>query len=335
MRVTSASAGDSVFPGRSGQLLFTQKACTPSCDKHFAAMNADGSSFHLLRPYGNWAGYTPSPDGRYVLIHGGSSHFGETPTVVRYLRPEGGAIRTIISAALSNRTGLSVGNAGWLPDGKRIAFIANKGAHTGIYTIGIDGSKLRKVRVFADPGGRRGNSDFEFSSFAPAPDGRRYAFSRGIGLSRSLWVMNANGSGLRRISTRCWLTITDWSPDSKRLLIVAGDQTPADPECLNESGLETVSATTGKATRLVTEKRVDTGPQDGYGTSAPYGGFSPDGKRIVFVVDRSRCGGANTIMVMNADGTGVRTVRQGPGEIVNRQCHHTDYGAPVWRSVRR
>lgn len=297
-------------------------------------MSADGSSFRLLSPNKKWFGSRLSPDGRRVLVHSGGS-LGELPTSIAALNLAGGKAIPIYSGLLSIRTELSVAVGDWLPDGKRIAFLGNKGSRTGIYTIGVDGKGQRKVRVFSDRPIRLGGPTM--NGLTASPDGRRFAFVRGEGVS-SLYVMNADGSGLRRITSQCYLFINDWSPDSKRLLVTWGEK-DSQSRCVSEWGLYTMSANGGAARRVFTEKEVETGPGEAYGLQPPLRTFSPDGTRIAFIVQRlpGASGLHNTMMVMRANGTGVRTVRQGEArkdqDGVCTRC--ISFGGLGWRRVPR
>jgi hypothetical protein len=324
---TSASAEQTTYPGRNGKLVFAQ-TCKDysgsgegrSCARHFASMSADGSSFRLLSPNKTGGGRL-SPDGRSVLDGGGS--FGDLPTSISTVRLVGGKLTTIYSRLRSLRTELSVSPGDWLPDGNRIAFLGYKGSRTGIYTIGVDGKKQRTVRVFPDRPLERGGPTM--GSLTVSPNGRRFAFTRGTEGAVALYVINANGSGLKRIMSRCWLGIDDWSPDSKRLLVSIEEYPDPKAKCLSGPanwGLYIVSASSGAATRVFLEKPFETpnppwAPEPN-GLRPPFGFFSPDGTRIAFMVQRQPGAEAlyNTIMVMRANGSDVRTVRKGEARIV-------------------
>jgi Tol biopolymer transport system component len=251
------------------------------------------------------------------------------------VRVVGGKVTTIYSGRLSIRTELSVQAGDWMPDGKRIAFLGNKGSRTGIYTIGVDGKGQRKVRVFPDRPITAGGPTM--GNLRVSPDGRRFAFVRGTA-NNTLYVMNANGSGLRKITSQCYTILQDWSPDSKRLLVFWGDK-DAQSRCITDGGLYTVSADGGAARRVFTEKHVRTGPGEGYGNYPPLGTFSPDGTRIAFFVQRLPKGSGlwDTLMVMRANGAEVRTVLQGEARLnQNGDCTRCiSYGSLAWRRVAR
>jgi hypothetical protein len=238
LSASSASAEQMAHPGRNGKLVFAQ-TCTDysgsgegsSCAKHFASMSADGSAFRLLSPNKTSSGYRArlSPDGRSVLIGRGGS-LGELPTSIAAVGLVGGKVTTIYSGRLSLRTELSVQAGDRFPDGKRIAFLGYKRSRTGIYTIGVDGEGQRKIRVFPDRPNRAGGPTM--SELTVSPNGRRFAFTRGTVGAVALYVMNANGSGLKRILTKCALNIDDWSPDSRRLLVTWMERPDPKQPCL-------------------------------------------------------------------------------------------------------
>jgi Tol biopolymer transport system component len=338
--VTSASARQSAFPGRNGRILLDMHckagaaANSGSCGERYVMMNADGSSLRILRPV-RWYGARWSPDGQRILVARGDLF----PTSISVLKPAGGPVTVIWDRQRAKRTGLSVSNPDWL-SAKRIVFLGKKGggAWTGIYTMALDGTRLRKLRVFSGfVGGVRAS-----------PDGRRIAFGRhpsGRPIpTDDLYVMNADGSGLRLLRKRCSLVATDWSPDGKRLLVIsAATREGPVPECVLDYDLELMSVKNGAVTHLLTEKYVVTGPGQSYGGEFRAPSFSPDGTRIAFLVDRQPNGSrtTNTVMVMNSNGTGLRKVHQGEtrvgqdpnGEVFCIRC--VGYWSIAWQPLRR
>ena len=113
------------------------------------------------------------------------------------------------------------------------------GSDLGIYVANVDGSALTRLTT-----GRYDHNPVW------SPDARRIAFTR----SDAVLVMNANGSGLRRIGTGDWPA---WSPDGTRIAFHWGD------------GIAVVNAN-GANPRLVV-------PRSALGFS-----WSPDGRRIAY-----------------------------------------------------
>lgn len=92
--------------------------------------------------------------------------------------------------------------------GKTIVFQESSGG--AIYVIGSDGRGLRGLTTGMDP--------------AISPDGRQVAFTRwsasGLGSTGSLWVINLDGSGERRISGDLRQPKSPtWSPDGKQIVV--------------------------------------------------------------------------------------------------------------------
>jgi dipeptidyl aminopeptidase/acylaminoacyl peptidase len=333
--VTSASAGESAFPGRNGRILLDQGCVRGAqgqdltCGFRYVTMNADGSSFRVLRSNKRWYGARWSPDGKRILVASGV--FTEQPTSISVLNPAGGKVTSVWGFRRGFRTDLSVGGPDWL-SARQIVFLGWRKSRTGIYRMALDGTRLRKLRAFS--GGVRGLS--------ASPDGRRIAFTHHVArrYTDELYLMNADGSGLRRLGSRCRLGATDWSPDSRRLLVVsAATREGSSVECALDYDVDLVPANGGAATRVFTEKYVETGPGQGYGIYPPRPVFSPDGTRIAFLVQRlppTGWRGWNSVWVIKANGTGLREVRHAEVVLDENGCVRcVGYSSIAWQPVRR
>lgn len=111
-------------------------------------------------------------------------------------------------------------NLTWSPDGRRLAFEAGG----GIWTMDATGAHLARIASHA-------------ATPTWSPDGRRIAFTR-LGTpenlnwpKRALWVVNADGSGMRQLLSLSRLgrdldvsagpNSIDWSPDGRQLVLMA------------------------------------------------------------------------------------------------------------------
>src|SRR5215217_4427272 len=125
-------------------------------------------------------------------------------------------------------------NAGWSPDGKRIAFDSDRRNHQGrqeIYVMDADGSNVSRVTALP--------AKAEFDQAARfSPDGRRLVFTcywgnRSLSNGRftaetaALFTVNVDGSGLRRLTS--WglrPNDADWSPDGTKIVFEAYPRFP-------------------------------------------------------------------------------------------------------------
>jgi Tol biopolymer transport system component len=179
----------------------------------------------------------------------------------------------------------------WSPDGRKLAFVSRRDGNSEIYVMNADGSGLRKLT--------RTPSD----ELDPAwsPDGRAIAFVRekcvpsrtcATAYEKYLYVVNADGSGLRRLTTnKKHAFYPSWSADGKTIRY-GGYLVYAD----------------GSGRKKLHEARIWTNRN-----IALDGVWSPDGQRIAAVsVAHSPIEGQNTtklgLWVTNADGSNARRV---------------------------
>ena len=187
----------------------------------------------------------------------------------------------------------------WSPDGKRIAFEANRNWdnlwNSEIYIIDADGGNEQNLTN--NPG----------KDFLPSwsPDGKRIAFSsvrREEHFSSEIYVMDADGGNQRRLTENLkndWFP--SWSPDGKRIAFSSdrkGDGVNFEIYVMDADG--------GNQRRLTENRESDQSPV-----------WSPDGERIAFMSQRD---GNWEIYVMNADGGNQQNLTKNP---------HDDW-SPSW-----
>lgn len=103
------------------------------------------------------------------------------------------------------------GNAAWSPDRTKIAFDSNRAGSDDIFVMNHDGTREKRL------------TSTTASELWPqwSADGRRIAYGRGS----QLWVMNADGSGKRKIFTSSAERVmpTDWSPSGQWIAFTVGN----------------------------------------------------------------------------------------------------------------
>ena len=229
----------------------------------------------------------------------------------------------------------------WSPDGTRLAFVSNRGGRNAVYLMNADGSNVTKFSNFAgdttDPawspdGGRiaytvytgsiaagteiyvanadgtgtpvnvTGNSAGDDFDPSWSPDGTRLAFTSRRNNGFSVYVMNADGSNVRRVVEN-YSREPQWSPDGTRLVYTEGLQHGHAIAVVGVDGAN---------------KKVLTTPPDFVHEMTP--AWSADGARIAFATTRD--GQTNyEIYVMNADGTGQT-------RLTNNTAHES---LPAWK----
>jgi Tol biopolymer transport system component len=122
-----------------------------------------------------------------------------------------------------------------------------------------------------------------------SPDGARLAFSSMQNGKWNIYLMRADGSELKQLTSDPEVMNfgRSWSPDGKQIVFSAkrGEQAKADIYVMNADGSD--------VKQLTTDPAHDSAPA-----------WSPDGKRIAFISDRGGKDHEVHIFVMMADGSG-------------------------------
>src|SRR5262249_50374109 len=174
--------------------------------------------------------------------------------------PHGGHVDRLTSGKANN------GLPAWSPDGKRIAFATDRNSPDEgdeIYGMDADGSDVlpvtRNLPLTQDawPSG--------------SPDGKRLAFARETGAGTGIYVVNADGSGLHRVTREPNAVDTQpsWSPDGKVIVY--------ESDLFMLPGQIFAMRADGSARRQLTDPTVGA-------SSRPT--WSSDGRRIVFMANR-------------------------------------------------
>ena len=101
-------------------------------------------------------------------------------------------------------------DAAWAPDGHRIAFASNQEGDDDIFVVHIRSAEDPKPRTekLTDDAGWESDKHPAFS-----PDGAQIVFYSNRTGKRQLWIMNADGSGLRQllnVDADCWDPVWFW-----------------------------------------------------------------------------------------------------------------------------
>jgi TolB protein len=256
--------------------------------------NPDGS--HVQQLFGEGGIPHWSPDGTKVAFGGPGD--GDGGSVAHIVDVDTGSIRLVPTPDPSAFILCVI----WSPDGRRLACgVENDDtpSRNGVYTVrSSDGGGLRRVTSGNDLPG-----DY-------SPDGKRIVFlrdnpTRPANASHAFFVVNLDGSGLRRITP--WGLVGEaegpvgsWSPDGTKILFGSrgGNLYTVHPD---GSGL--------------TQIPIDTGGGFSF-ASQPV--WSPNGQKMVFGLFLSSTGHGN-IYTSRTDGTQLRQV-----------TNSGDVNAPDW-----
>lgn len=215
----------------------------------------------------------------------------------------------------------------WSPDGQRLAFDSARvapdanGERTEIFTMDPDGSGLDQVTHI---GGY---------SYEPAwsPDGSLIAFSSDGGnypAAQGIYTVKPDGSGLHRILAlpldvpkAVWLDAPRISPDGRQVAYAffRGGKDTGHRYAGEVVSLWVADIDGRNAHRIVP-----------WGTHVGDADWSPDGTRLVFETTQQHIGNAASVMMVNADGSGLHSVTDDVG-IVGLGSFHGRGGSDAFR----
>ena len=288
--LTACAAATAVArtPGPNGEIVF-QRFDPAIQDSASFVVNADGTNLRRLFP-GQATGARWSPDGSRVAFESGAGVGCPPCSSTIIMNPDTGAYRVIAAPDPNLGTDCTL----WSPDGQRIACEIGSPDTTadGVYTFRTsDGGGFTRV---TDAGGME-DVPIDYS-----PDGTRIVFGRTdpedhhCTTRSALYVVNVDGSGLRRITP--WGFCDDdggWSPDGRT--IVFGKDGSLFSVHPDGTGLAKIALKTGNQNTAFNAFDV---------------GWSPDGTRIAF--SHSTKSGLEGVYTAKPDGTDVQMVTTSP-----------------------
>ena len=174
------------------------------------------------------------------------------------------------------------------PSMQQLAFFSDRTGNWELFIMNADGSLVRNLTNHPGQDGGPPIGGGAFGRPAWSPDGSRIAFVTSRDDDPEIYLMDADGSNLVRLTNNPGLdSFPAWSPDGSRIVFMS--------ERDQGSGIYTMNADGTDVVWII---------GDGL---APH--WSPDGTRIALWF----CCEGGDVFVMNADGTGLVEVFPGPG----------------------
>ena len=166
-----------------------------------------------------------------------------------------------------------------------LAFVSERDGNSEIYVINVDGTGLLRL------------TDNAAHDLDPAwsPDGKRIAFASDRAGDLDIYVMDADGSNLVRRTQSGSSRAPAWSADGKNIAFSSNRDGQLRIYVMNEDG-DWANPT-------------PVGHNRGWNT---YPAWSPDGARIAFGSDWRAFDLVYDVYVMNADGSQITTLFEGP-----------------------
>ncbi|HZY81826.1 MAG TPA: hypothetical protein VFE50_20020 [Cyclobacteriaceae bacterium] len=258
----------------------------------------------LPRPFTSVSDCYPvlSPDGKTLMFHSNRTGIWQ----IYSADPDGSNLKQLTDGAATN-----VGPV-WSPDGKTIAFVSERDNDPEIYTMRPDGSLQTRVTNFpgddSHPHWFHDGTRIIFNSAKNTPDQTKdwpLQF-------HDVYSITPDGKDLHRYTDN--KTITTYpsaSPDGKKLLFRKVTDSPAInwDITLNARGRNSEVFVMD----IATKQQVNLSSHFAYDG---WPAWSPDGKSVAFVSNRTGRSGGGQLFLVDANGGAVRQITDLPGGIV-------------------
>jgi TolB protein len=181
----------------------------------------------------------------------------------------------VIVAAVGFATATAPAWATFPGSNGRIAFVSDAAGDFDIWSVAPDGSGAANI---TDAAGAPG---FDFEP-AWSPDGDKLAFRSGPENAAEIYTVNADGTALTRLTANAFKDYSPaWSPDGSRIAFASNRNDPGFATCFGvlaacNYDIFVMPASGGSPVQITFDGAADQFPQ-----------FSPDGRFIAFVSDRS------------------------------------------------
>ncbi len=254
--------------------------------KEIVKMNWDGSEFEQLSQHKSIT-LSPSwsPDGKKIAYSVFTKIFSKSGGSISNASVYVLDLTTNKRVLTSFRPGMNSG-AIFSKDGKSIFLSMSLGSGSAdIYKINLKGEI--EARLTKGPAGAI-NVEPTLS-----PDGSQIAFSSERGGRPMIYVMNSDGSNVKRLTYKgSYNSSPSWSPDGKKIAFAAQDSANFDIFVMDADG--------SNIKRITSAQKLNGKPAHNEDPS-----FSPDSRYIVYTSDRT---GKNQIYISTVDGSEERRV---------------------------